>query len=145
MPRSFNGAPTMRRSLILVCTLLSALTLGGCGMKGDKGDKGDRGDPGPSGPAGPPGPQGLAGSPGKDGRDGVSPPPQFRVVRGATDGGIVKPAMCGAEEVMVSATCLVKVGEIAETPRTLGDNGASCDAQPGQSNPPQAIILCAKR
>ena len=53
--------------------------------------------------------------------------------------------MCGAEEVMVSATCLVKVGEIAETPRTLGDNGASCDAQPGQSNPPQAIILCAKR
>ena len=75
----------------------------------------------------------------------VSPPPQFRVVRGATDGGMVKPAMCGAEEVMVSATCLVKVGEIAETPRALGDNGASCDAQPGQSNPPQAIILCAKR
>jgi hypothetical protein len=42
LPRSFNGAPTMRISLILVCTLLSALTLSGCGMKGDKGDKGDR-------------------------------------------------------------------------------------------------------
>ena len=27
----------MRISLILVCTLLSALTLSGCGMKGDKG------------------------------------------------------------------------------------------------------------
>jgi len=99
LPRSFNGAPTMRRSLILVCTLLSALTLSGCGMKGDKGDKGDRDDPGPTGPAGPPGPQGLAGSPGKDGQDAVSPPPQFRVVRGATDGGIVKPAMCGAEKI----------------------------------------------
>jgi phage gp46-like protein len=29
----------MRISLILVCTLLSALTLSGCGMKGDKGTR----------------------------------------------------------------------------------------------------------
>ena len=53
--------------------------------------------------------------------------------------------MCAPEEVMVSATCMVSSGDIAQTPRTLGDNGASCDARPGQSNPPQVVILCAKR
>jgi hypothetical protein len=53
--------------------------------------------------------------------------------------------MCDAAEIMVSATCMVNSGDIAQTPRTLGDNGASCDARPGQSNPPQAVILCAKR
>jgi hypothetical protein len=43
------------------------------------------------------------------------------------------------------AMCMVSAGEISETPRTIGDSGASCDAQPGQSNPPGAVILCAKR
>jgi len=140
----------MNRSTVLVCALLSALAvtglaLTGCGVKGDKGDKGDRGDAGPPGPTGSPGPQGQAGPPGKDGRDGVSPPPQFRVVRGGLDGGISKPATCAAEEIMVSATCMVSSGDISQTPRTIGDNGASCDTPPGQSNPPQAVILCAKR
>jgi collagen triple helix repeat protein len=135
----------MKRSTMLVCALLSALALSGCGVKGDKGDKGDRGDAGPPGPTGSTGPQGPAGPPGKDGRDGVSPPPQFRVVRGGVDGGISKPATCAAEEIMVSATCMVSSGDISQTPRTIGDNGASCDTQPGQSNPPQAVILCAKR
>jgi hypothetical protein len=46
---------------------------------------------------------------------------------------------------MVSATCIVKAGDLAQTPRTFGDNGASCDTKPGQSDPPQAIILCAKQ
>jgi hypothetical protein len=53
--------------------------------------------------------------------------------------------MCGVNEVMVSATCIVKAGDAAQAPRTLGDNGASCDAKPGQSDPPQAVILCAKQ
>jgi hypothetical protein len=135
----------MRKSIFVLAALSSALVLSACGVKGDKGDKGDRGDAGPPGQAGAPGPQGPAGPPGKDGRDGVSPPPQFRVVRGGLDGGIAKPAMCGTDEVMVSATCIVSSGDIAETPRTLGDTGASCDARPGQTNPPQTIILCAKR
>src|SRR5271168_4168614 len=110
---------------LLICVLLSALALSGCGVKGDKGDKGDKGEAGPAGPTGPAGPQGLAGAPGKDGRDGVSPPLPFRVVRSAVDGGISKPAMCGTEEVMVSATCIVKAGDTAQAPRTMGDNGAS--------------------
>ena len=63
------------------------------------------------GPAGPAGPQGLAGAPGKDGRDGVSPPLPFRVLRSEADGGISKPAMCGTNEVMISATCIVKAGD----------------------------------
>jgi hypothetical protein len=134
----------MKRSTVLVIALLSAVALAGC-AKGDKGDKGEKGEAGTIGPAGPPGPQGLAGPPGKDGRDGVSPPPQFRVVRGEIDGGMTKPATCGAEEIMVSATCMVATGDISQTPRTLGDNGASCDAQAGQSNLPQVVILCAKR
>src|ERR1700742_3248145 len=134
------------RKFVIVCVALScALALGACGVKGDKGDKGDQGDAGPPGHTGAAGPQGPVGPPGKDGRDGISPPPQFRVVRGGLDGGIAKPAMCGTDEVMVSATCIVSSGDIAETPRTLGDTGASCDARPGQTNPPQTVILCAKR
>jgi hypothetical protein len=135
----------MKRPTLLIYVLLSALAISGCGIKGDKGDKGDKGVAGPMGPPGPPGPQGPPGPPGKEGRDGVSPPMPFRVVRSGMDGGISKPAMCLADEVMVSATCIVKPGDIAETPRTLGDNGASCDAKPGQNNPPQAVIICAKQ
>lgn len=131
--------------MLLVCVLLSALALSGCGAKGDKGDRGDKGDSGPMGPAGPPGPQGLTGAPGKDGRDGVSPPMPFRVVRSEIDGGISKPAMCSAEEVVVSATCIAKAGDAAQAPRTLGGSGASCDAKPGQSDPPQAVVICAKQ
>jgi hypothetical protein len=130
---SLTAVAMMRRFSILVCASLSALLLSGCGVKGDKGDKGDRGEAGPAGPAGPPGPQGPAGPPGKDGRDGISPPSQFRVVSGAADGGIVKPAMCATEEVMVSATCIVNPGDIAETPRTLGDNGAAATLNRGKA------------
>src|ERR1700761_5582091 len=135
----------MKRPILVICVLLSALALSGCGAKGDKGDKGDRGETGPAGPAGPPGAEGVAGAAGKDGRDGVSPPMPFRVVRSEADGGISKPAMCGANEVMVSATCISKAGDAALAPRTLGDNGASCDAKPGQSDPPQASIICMKQ
>ena len=71
--------------------------------------------------------------------------PQFRVVRGELDNGITKPAACGTDEIMVSATCLVKSGEVAQTPRTIGDNAASCDTKVGKSDQPQAVILCAKR
>src|SRR3569832_1770469 len=135
----------MRQPILVVCVLLSALALGGCGAKGDKGDMGDMGDAGAAGPAGPAGPQGIAGAPGKDGRDGVSPPLPFRVIRSQADGGISKPAMCGTDEVMISATCIVKSGDAALAPRTLGDSGASCDAKPGQADPPQAVILCTKQ
>lgn len=135
----------MKQPTLLICVLLSALALSGCGLKGDKGDKGDKGEAGAMGSAGPAGPQGPAGPPGKDGRDGVSPPLPFRVLRSAPDGGISKPAMCGTDEVMISATCIVKAGDAAQAPRTLGDNGASCDAKPGQSDPPQAVILCMKQ
>jgi hypothetical protein len=144
LPFAFLWVPDMKRAALMVCALLSALALTGCGVKGEKGDKGDKGDPGPAGMAGSPGPQGPAGPPGKEGRDGISPPPQFRVVRGTTEGGIVKAAMCGDEEIMVSATCMVKTGVIAETPRTLGDNGANCDAEPGQSNPPNRSFFVPK-
>jgi len=135
----------MTQRTIVICALLSALALSGCGVKGDKGDKGDRGEAGPMGPPGPVGPQGLAGPPGKDGRDGVSPPLPFRVVRGGVEGGISKPASCGTDEIMVSAICVVKAGEISEVPRTVGTNAASCDAKPGQSEPPQAVIICTKQ
>ena len=134
----------MKQPTVLTCVLLSALALSGCGVKGDKGDKGDRGEAGPPGQTGPAGAQGAAGPPGKDGRDGVSPPLPFRVVRSEADGGISKPAMCGTNEVMISATCISKSGDAALAPRTLGDSGASCDAKPGQSDPPQAVILCTK-
>jgi hypothetical protein len=120
-----------------------ALTVAGC--SGPKGDKGDKGDAGQSGPQGQPGPQGAAGPPGQNGKDGVSPPPQFRVVRSATDGGMAKPAMCLVDEVMVSATCMSKSGLVNEAPKTLGDNGASCDAPSGQTDAPEAVILCARR
>jgi Collagen triple helix repeat (20 copies) len=135
----------MKQRRFLVVVVLSALALNGCGAKGDQGDRGERGDSGSMGPAGPPGPQGLAGSPGKDGRDGISPSLPFRAVRSVFDGGISKPAMCSAEETMVSATCIVKAGDAAQAPRTLGDTAASCDARPGQSDPPQAVIICQKR
>jgi len=134
----------MKQPTLLICVLLSALALSGCGIKGDKGDKGDKGEAGPMGQAGPPGPEGVTGAPGKDGRDGVSPPLPFRVIRSEADGGISKPAMCGTNEVMISATCITKAGDAALAPRTLGESGASCDAKPGQSDPPQAVILCTK-
>jgi len=133
-----------KQPTLMMCVLLAALALSGCGVKGDKGDKGDKGEAGPAGPAGAPGPQGVAGAPGKDGRDGVSPPLPFRVVRSAVDNGISKPALCGTEEVMIAATCVVKAGEAAQSPRTMGESGASCDTKPGQSDPPQAVILCTK-
>jgi Collagen triple helix repeat (20 copies) len=135
----------MKHPTLLICALLSAVALSGCGVKGDKGDKGDKGEAGPMGQAGPLGPQGVDGRPGKDGRDGVSPPLPFRVVRSEPDGGISKPAMCGTNEVMISATCIAKAGDAAQAPRTLRDNGASCDAKPGQSDPPQTVILCIKQ
>jgi hypothetical protein len=123
---------------------LAALVAGCSGPKGDKGDKGDAGPPGQQGQNGQQGPEGK---PGRDGKDGVSPPPpvQFRVVRSATDGGMAKPALCAVDEIMVSATCLSKLGSVNQAPKTLGDNGASCDPQSGQTEPPEAVILCAKR
>lgn|SRR5689334_16254566 len=135
----------MRKSPLLACLVLSVLVLAGCGVKGDKGDKGEKGDTGQPGAAGPPGPQGSAGPPGKDGKDGVSPPQQFRVVRSSSEGGVANSAMCGVDEVLVSATCVAPAANIAVTPKVLGDNGASCEAAPGQSAVPQAVILCTKR
>ncbi len=136
----------MRRTFHLVGCLALALSVAACaGPKGDKGDKGEKGDPGQVGAAGPPGPQGPQGAAGKDGKDGVSPPPQFRVVRSTSDGGVSKPALCGVDEIMVSATCLLKAGSTNQAPKTIGDTGAACDPQPGQSDVPQAVVLCAKR
>jgi Collagen triple helix repeat (20 copies) len=133
----------MKKPFVVASGLALALALAACsGPKGDKGDKGDTGQAGQSGAAGK---QGDPGPPGKDGRDGVSPPAQFRVVRSATDGAMAKPAMCGIDEVMVSATCLSKTGSVNETPKTIGDNGASCDPQSGQTDAPQAVILCTRR
>jgi hypothetical protein len=133
----------MQKSFIVVGSLALALVLAGCsGPKVEKGDKGDTGENGPAGSAGPPGPPGP---PGKDGKDGVSPPLQFRVVRSSTDGGMAKPAICAVDEVMVSATCLSKTGSVNQAPKTIGDNGASCEPQSGQTDTPAAVILCAKR
>jgi hypothetical protein len=136
----------MQKSLMIACSLFVALSVAGCsGPKGDKGDKGDKGEAGlagPDGPAGPPGPQGPAG---KNGENGVSPPPQFRVVRSSSDGGVSRPAMCGIDEVMVSATCLSKTGSADQAPKTLGDSGAACDPRPGQSEVPSVVVLCGKR
>jgi hypothetical protein len=53
--------------------------------------------------------------------------------------------MCGTNEVMISATCIAEAEDAAQAPRTLGDTGASCDAKPGQSDPPQTVILCVKQ
>jgi collagen triple helix repeat protein len=136
----------MRRTFHLAGCLALALAVAACsGPKGDKGDRGDKGDPGQVGAAGPAGPQGPQGPAGKDGKDGVSPPQQFRVVRSASDGGVSKPALCGVDEVMVSATCLLVAGSTSQAPKTLGDTGAACEAQPGQANVPQTVVLCAKR
>jgi Collagen triple helix repeat (20 copies) len=127
----------------IVLSVAISLVVAGCsGPKGDKGDKGDAGANGSPGSQGPQGPQGPAG---KDGRDGVSPPAQFRVVRSAADGAMAKTAMCDVNEVIVSAMCVSKLGAQIQTPRTIGDNGASCEPQSGQTEAPQAVILCAKR
>lgn len=120
-----------------------ALVVAGC--SGPKGDKGDKGDAGSAGAAGSPGPQGPPGPAGKDGRDGVSPPAQFRVVRSAADGAMAKTAMCDVDEMIVSAMCVSKLGPENQTPTTIGDNGASCQPQPGQNTAPQTVILCVKR
>ena len=136
----------MQNSFLLAGSLALALAVAGCsGPKGDKGDKGEKGDPGPSGPAGAAGPQGPPGSPGKNGENGVSPPPQFRVVRSSSDGGVSRPAMCSVDEVMVSATCLSKAGSANQSPKTITDSGAACDPAPGQSDVPETVVLCAKR
>jgi hypothetical protein len=75
----------------------------------------------------------------------VSPLAQFRVVRSTSDNGMAKAAMCAVDEVMVSATCMSKVGSVDEAAKTIGDNGATCDAQSGQADAPEAVILCTKR
>jgi hypothetical protein len=126
----------------IVFALISGLILSGCDTKGDKGDKGDMGAAGPVGPAGPQGLQGPPGPSGRDGKDANSSPPQFRVVRSSTE-GVTKPAMCDANEIMISATCVPTKGAGSQTPRTL-ENGASCEARPRQETL-QAVILCAKR
>jgi hypothetical protein len=118
------------------------LTLAVAGCSDPKGDEGDKGDPGQNGAPGPPGPGGPQGSSGKD---GVSPPPQFRVVRSSVRNGPAKTAMCAADDVMVSPTCLSRVGSVNEAPKTIGDRGATCDPQSGQTETPEAVILCAKR
>jgi hypothetical protein len=133
MPRIFGLTSALTLTLIVA------------GFSGPKGDKGDKGDAGPPGQQGQNGQQGPAGKPGQNGKDGVSPPLQFRVVRSAADGGMAKPAMCSVDEVMVSATCLSKAGLVNQAAKTLGDTGASCDAQSGQTETPEAVILCAKR
>jgi hypothetical protein len=140
------GGFPMQRSFLIVCGLAAALAAAGCsGPKGDKGDKGDKGEPGATGPAGPPGPQGPQGAAGKNGENGISPPPQFRVVRSSSEGGVSRTAMCGIDEVMVSATCLSRTGSADQAPKTLNDTGAACDPRPGQSDVPDVVILCAKR
>jgi hypothetical protein len=117
-------------------SLILALAVAGCsGPKGDKGDKGDPGANGAPGQPGPPGPQGPLG------KDGVSPPPQFHVARSSLENGLAKPAMCAADEVMVSATCLSRIGSVNEAPKTIGDSGAACEPQSGQTETPEAVIL----
>jgi hypothetical protein len=130
------------QKLFIAAALLVPIVLAGC--SGPKGDKGEKGDAGAPGPVGPPGAAGLAGAAGKDGRDGVSPPAQFRVVR-SEQGATSKPALCDVSEIIVSAMCISKLGSTSEVPKTLGDNGASCDPVSGQSDPPQTVIVCTKR
>ena len=133
----------MQKSIAVEFSLALALAVAGCsGLKGDKGDKGDRGESGPAGSPGTPGPQGPQGP---AGRDGVSPPAQFRVVRSPSENGMPKAAMCAVDELMVSAACMPKIGSVNEAAKTIGDNGATCDAQSDQSNAPEAVILCTKR
>ena len=135
----------MARSLVLLIALCSAVSLSGCGgtppVKGDKGDKGDTGAAGAAGQQGQPGPPGP---PGKNGKDAVAPP-QFRVVKSSNDGGVPKPALCGVDEVMVSATCVATAGSVTQAPTTLGTTGASCGQSAGQNEAPLAIVMCAKK
>ena len=138
IPRDRWGLTDMTKNMLAGSMLIVALALAGCsGPKGDKGDKGDtgKGEPGSRGAQGDPGP------PRKDGRDGSTPPPQFRVVRSAPD-AMSGTAMCAADELVVSATCIAKLGTMNEAPTTIGDTGASC---PTQNQPAQAVLLCAKR
>ena len=123
----------MQKSIAVAFSLALALA---------KGDKGDRGESGPAGSPGTPGPQGPQGPAGKD---GVSPPAQYRVVRSTSENGMSKAAMCEVDEVIVSATCMSKIGSVNEAAKTIGDNGATRDAQSGQSDAPEAVILCTKR
>jgi hypothetical protein len=135
-----------RRSQVMACGLVLALAVAGCsGPKGDKGDKGAKGEAGAGGPAGPAGPQGPQGPAGKNGENGVSPPPQFRVVRAAAAGVVSKPALCGTDEVLVSATCLSRTGAVNQAPKTLSDTGAACEPRPGESEIPDVVIVCEKR
>jgi hypothetical protein len=53
--------------------------------------------------------------------------------------------MCEVHEIVVRATCIAGVGVVSQAPKTLGDDGASCDPQPGETIEPQAVILCANR
>src|SRR5271167_562268 len=114
----------MLKAFAVVSCLPLVLTLLGCsgpkGDKGDKGAKGEKGDQGPVGWAGPAGPPGPQGPPGKNGENGVSPPPQFRVVRSSSEGVVSRPAMCAVDEVIVSATCLLKNGSADQAPKALG-------------------------
>ena len=136
----------MPKSYMVACGLVVALAVAGCsGPKGDKGDRGEKGDQGDAGSAGPAGPTGAQGPTGKDGKDGVTSPPQFRVVRASADGVVSKPALCGTDEVMVSATCLSRTASGNQAPKTLNDTGAACDPRPGESEIPDVVILCAKR
>jgi len=130
----------MSRSLFLASGLALALVVSAC--SDPKGEKGDKGDAGPTGQQGPPGP---AGPPGKEGRDAVSAPQQFRVVRSTNEGGVAKPAACDPDEVMVSATCMLRTGQLEASARTLGDNAATCPSRRGQPESPTAVILCAKK
>jgi hypothetical protein len=133
----------MQKSIVVVLGL--ALTLVGAGCSGPKGEKGDKGDKGEAGAAGSPGAAGPQGPQGPAGKDGVSPPAQFRVVRSTSENGMPKEAMCAVDEVMVSATCMSKLGSANQAAKTIGDNGATCDAQAGQAEAPTAVLLCAKR
>src|ERR1700683_266029 len=115
----------MQKSYMLACGLVLALAVAGCsGPKGDKGDRGEKGE---------------------QGKAGVTSPPQFRVVRASADGVVSKPALCGTDEVMVSATCLSRTASVNQAPKTLSDTGAACDPRPGESEIPDVVILCAKR
>src|SRR5271157_2842220 len=67
---------------------------------------------------GPPGPQAPPAPSGKDAKDAGPPPPQFRVVRSSVDGGITRPAMCGTDEVVVSAICVAAAGNDAMCTRS---------------------------
>ena len=58
---------------------------------------------------------------------------------------VSRPAMCGIDEMMVSATCISRTGSADQAPKTIGDTGASCDPRPGQSDIPDVVILCGKR